>query len=131
MPTAWLADAVLIAHVLVALFLVGGFAVILAGMRRWDWVRNRAFRLTHLAATVFVAAEALLGIPCPLTRWEDILRATGRGERSFIGRSLALLLYYDLPEWIFAIAYCAFAAAVIWTWHAIPPRPWRASTATQ
>src|SRR6266571_83793 len=100
-----LADAVLIAHVLFVLFVVGGFALILAGAR--------------------------LGITCPLTRWEDILRATGREERSFIGRWLAWLLYYDLPEWVFAIAYCAFAAAVIWTWRAIPPRPWRPSTSAE
>src|SRR6266545_3502640 len=126
MPAGWLADAVLIAHVLFVLFVVGGFALILAGARRWDWVRNRAFRTAHLAAIAFVAAEAVLGVTCPLTRWEDILRATGREERSFIGRWLAWLLYYDLPEWIFAVAYCAFAAAVIWTWRAIPPRPQRA-----
>jgi hypothetical protein len=127
----WLADAVLIVHVLFVLFVVGGFTLILIGARRWDWVRNRAFRIAHLAAIAFVAAEALLGVTCPLTRWEDILRATGCEERSFIGRWLARLLYYDLPEWVFAIAYCAFTAAVIWTWRAIPPRPWRASTAAE
>jgi hypothetical protein len=122
MPAGWLADAVLIAHVLFVLFVVGGFALILAGARRWDWVRNRAFRTAHLAAIALVAAEAVLGITCPLTRWEDILRATGREERSFIGRWLAWLLYYDLPEWVFAIAYCAFVLAVVWVWRAVPPR---------
>jgi hypothetical protein len=119
---AWLADTVLALHVLFVLFVVGGFVLILAGARRWDWVRNRAFRVAHLAAIVFVAAEALLGITCPLTYWEDALRATGRAEHSFIGRWLAWLLYYNLPEWVFAIAYAAFAAAVVWAWRAIPPR---------
>jgi len=85
-------------------------------------VRNRAFRIAHLAAIVFVAAEALLGVTCPLTYWEDLLRASGREERSFIGRWLAWFLYYNLPEWVFAIAYAAFAAAVILAWRAIPPR---------
>jgi hypothetical protein len=119
---AWLADAVLALHVLFVLFVVGGFALILAGARRWGWVRNRAFRIAHLAAILLVAAEALLGITCPLTYWEDVLRAAGREERSFIGRWLAWLLYYDLPEWVFALAYAAFALAVIWSWSAIPPR---------
>ena len=119
---AWLADAVLALHVLFVLFVVGGFVLILAGARRWDWVRNRAFRIAHLAAIVFVAAEALLGVTCPLTYWEDVLRATGREERSFIGRWLAWLLYYNLPEWVFASAYAAFALAVLWSWRAIPPR---------
>jgi len=131
MGSAWLADAVLFVHVLFVLFVVGGFALILAGARRWSWVHNRAFRIAHLAAIVFVAAETLLGITCPLTGWEDTLRATGREERSFIGRWLAWLLYYDLPEWVFATAYGAFAAAVVWTWRAIPPRPRRASTAAE
>ena len=117
-----LADAVLVFHVLFVLFVVGGLALILAGARRWGWVRNRAFRIAHLAAIVFVAAEALLGVTCPLTYWEDLLRASGREERSFIGRWLAWLLYYDLPEWVFALAYTVFALAVIGAWFAIPPR---------
>ncbi len=122
MGSVWLADAVLIAHVLFVLFVVGGFALILAGAGRWAWVHNRAFRIAHLAAIVFVAFETLLGFACPLTLWEDVLRATGREERSFIGRWLAWLLYYDLPEWVFALAYAAFALAVIGCWRAIPPR---------
>jgi len=122
MARPWLADAVLVVHVLFVLFVVGGFALILAGAGRWSWIRNRTFRVLHVAAIVFVAAEALLGVTCPLTRWEDMLRATGREERSFIGRWLAWLLYYDLPEWVFAIAYAAFALAVIGCWRAIPPR---------
>jgi len=123
MPAAWLADAVLVLHVIFVLFVVGGFALILAGARRWGWVRNRAFRIAHLAAIAFVAAEALLGVTCPLTRWEDLLRAAGSEERSFVGRWLARLLYYDFPEWVFALAYCAFALAVAWAWRAVPPRP--------
>jgi hypothetical protein len=122
MHSAWLVDAVLIVHILFVLFVVGGFALILAGARRWSWVRVRSFRVLHVAAIVFVAAEALLGITCPLTSWEDTLRATGHEERSFIGRWLAWLLYYELPEWVFATAYCAFALAIVWAWRAIPPR---------
>src|SRR6266850_7907107 len=122
MGSAWLADAVLVVHVLFVLFVVGGFALILAGAGRWGWVRNRAFRIAHLAAIVFVAVETLLGFTCPLTLWEDVLRTTGRGERSFIGRGLAWLLYYNLPEWVFALAYCAFAWGGVWAWRATPPR---------
>ena len=122
MGSAWLADAVLIAHVLFVLFVVGGFSLILTGAGRWAWVHNRAFRTAHLAAIAFVAVETLLGFACPLTLWEDVLRSTGREDRSFIGRRLAWLLYYDLPEWVFATAYCAFALAVVWAWRAIPPR---------
>ena len=121
MASIRLADAVLVVHVLFVLFVVGGFALILAGAGRWSWIHDRTFRVSHVAAIVFVAAEALLGITCPLTGWEDMLRGTGREERSFIGRWLAWLLYYDLPEWVFALAYAAFALAVIACWWAIPP----------
>jgi hypothetical protein len=85
-------------------------------------VRRRGLRYAHLAAILVVAAEALAGIVCPLTRWEDALRANGDG-RSFIGRWLARLLYYDLPDWVFAVAYLAFAAATLATLRLVPPRP--------
>jgi uncharacterized protein DUF2784 len=116
-----IADAVLVVHALFVLFVVGGFVLIVLGARRWSWVRNRPFRVLHLAAIAFVTAEALLGITCPLTLWEDALRGAGSG-RSFIGRWVARLLYYDFPEWVFATAYCAFALAVVCAWRLVPPR---------
>jgi hypothetical protein len=51
-----------------------------------------------------------------------MFRAAEPGQRSFVGRWVARLLYYDLPEWVFAAAYCAFALAVLWVWRAVPPR---------
>ena len=117
-----IADAILVVHALFVLFVVGGLAFVLVGARRWSWVRNRTFRILHLAAIAFVTAEALLGITCPLTAWEDALRG-GSPERSFVGRWVARLLYYDFPEWVFATAYCAFALAVLWAWRMVPPRP--------
>lgn len=116
-----IADAVLIVHALFVVFVVGGFVLILLGARRWSWVRNRIFRILHLAAIAFITAEALLGVTCPLTRWEDMLRGEG-SERSFIGRWVARLLYYNFPEWVFATAYCVFTLAVVWAWWLVPPR---------
>ncbi|HYT14993.1 MAG TPA: DUF2784 domain-containing protein [Burkholderiales bacterium] len=121
MTTALLADTILAVHALFVLFVVVGFVLVILGARRWSWVRNRTFRALHLAAIAFVTAEALLGITCPLTIWEDMFRA-GPGQRSFIGRWVARLLYYDFPEWVFAIAYCAFALAVVCAWWLVPPR---------
>src|SRR5260221_894978 len=104
MARPWLADAVLVVHVLFVLFVVGGFVLILAGAGRWSWIRNRTLRVSHVAAIVFFPVDALLGFTCPLTLWEDTLRATGRAERTFIGRWLAWVPYYDLPESSFALA---------------------------
>jgi hypothetical protein len=116
-----IADAILVVHALFVVFVVGGFVLILAGARRWGWVRNRSFRILHLAAIAFVTAEALLGSTCPLTVWEDALRGVVT-ERSFIGRWVARLLYYDFPEWVFACAYFAFTLAVVGAWWLMPPR---------
>lgn len=123
-----IADAILVVHALFVLFVVGSLVLVLLGARRWSWVRNRSFRTLHLAAIAVVTAEALLGITCPLTAWEDAFRG-GSPERSFVGRWVARLLYYDFPEWVFATAYCAFALAVLWAWRAIPPRPSRPDNA--
>jgi hypothetical protein len=122
MSSAFLADVILIVHASFVLFVVGGFVLILIGARNWSWVRNRAFRILHLAAIAFVTIETVLGYTCPLTIWEDVLRAAGPGQRSFVGRWVARALYYNFPEWVFAIAYCVFMLAVAWAWWAIPPR---------
>jgi hypothetical protein len=122
MSRALLADALLVVHFGFVLFVVGGFALILAGgAAGWGWVRNRSFRITHLAAILFVAAESLAGVACPLTVWEDALRRAESGGPSFVGRWVGRLLYYDFPEWVFAVAYVLFAAAVIAAWRFVPP----------
>jgi len=116
------ADVLLVAHFLIAGFIVAGLPLTWIGAALgWRWVRNPWFRFAHLAAIVFVAAEALLGIACPLTVWEDLLRGGLRPE-SFVGRWVQRFLYYRAPEWIFTTAYVAWAAATLVTLWLIPPR---------
>src|SRR4051812_47293718 len=110
-----LADIVLATHFAFVLLVVGALPLIWIGAARgWRWVRNFNFRLAHLGAIVFVVLEALLGIACPLTVWEDALRGDSRSA-GFIARWLARLLYYDFPEWVFMCAYVGFAALVALT----------------
>jgi polyferredoxin len=117
-----LADVLLVTHFLIAGFIVGGLVLVWLGAAcGWAWVRNPWFRYLHLAAIVFVAAEALLGIACPLTVWEDLSRGGVRPE-SFVGRWVQRLLFYRAPEWIFSAAYVAWAAATLITLRAVPPR---------
>lgn len=119
---ALLADAVLVVHFAFVLFVVGGFALVLLGAAAgWRWVRNRAFRYAHLAAITFVAGEAIVGVACPLTVWENVLRRATPDGPSFVGRWVSRLLYYDLPEWVFATAYIVFAIAVAVTLWLVPP----------
>jgi hypothetical protein len=117
-----IADAILVVHFGVVTFIVGGLlAVWLGAALGWHWVRNRWFRYAHLAAIAYVAAEALLGVACPLTVWEDIARGGARPE-SFIGRGVRYLLFYQAPEWVFTLAYVAWALATLLTLRFVPPR---------
>jgi polyferredoxin len=121
--SALLADLILVVHFAFVLFVVGGFALILAGAALgWRWIRNRGFRYAHLATIMFVAAEALVGVACPLTVWEYALRHASPDGSSFVARWVSRLLYYDLPEWVFATAYVLFATAVAVTLWLVPPR---------
>ena len=117
-----LADLVLVVHFFIAGFIVLGLILVWAGaLAGWAWIRNPWFRYTHLAAVAFVAAEALLGVACPLTLWEDLLRGGARPD-SFIGRWVYRLLYYQAPEWLFTALYAAWAAATLFTLQFVPPR---------
>lgn len=117
-----LADLILLVHFALAAFIVLGLPLIWMGAwLGWNWVRGRALRYAHAIAILVVAAEALAGSVCPLTRWEDALRASA-GGRSFIGRWFARLLYYDFPESAFTLAYVLYAAATLATLRLVAPR---------
>lgn len=116
-----LADLILIVHFLFVLFVAGGFALILAGVKLgWQWVRNFHFRILHLAAIVFVALESLAGVMCPLTLWEDALRG-GNSPIGFIQRWIQRVMFYSLPEWVFSLVYVMFALLVAVTFWWLPP----------
>jgi len=116
-----LADAIVVIHLSIVLFVVTGVPLVYLGAaRRWAWVRSWRWRLLHLIAIAVIAAESLFGIVCPLTVWEDRLR----GEQistGFIERWIDRILFYDAPTWVFTAAYIAFAALVAITWVAVPP----------
>jgi len=125
-PYRFLADLILLAHVAIVLFIVGGLAVVVVGnLRHWRWVNNYWFRLTHLAAIGVVMIQAWLGEICPLTTLESWLRTqagmSGYSE-SFIQHWVQQLLYYDAPFWIFATVYTLFALVVLFVWWCFPPR---------
>jgi hypothetical protein len=69
---------------------------------------------------LFVAAEPLMGIACPLTAWEDSLRGTHQSA-GFIERHIHPVMFYQAPTWMFSAVYVAFAALVLVTWFIVPP----------
>ena len=117
-----IADAILVVHFAIVVFIVGGLAAVWLGAALgWRWVRNPWLRYAHLAAIAFVALEALIGMACPLTVWEDTLRGGAR-PGSFIGRVVRAVLFYEAPEWLFTTAYVAWALATLVTLRLVPPR---------
>ncbi len=120
-----LADLILITHVLFVCFVVFGLLAIYLGyFLKWQWVRNRVFRIFHLLAIGFVAVQSWVGAICPLTTWEMALRAEARTETysgSFIQHWLHSLLFYSAPEWVFITVYTCFATLVFVSWFLVPP----------
>jgi hypothetical protein len=120
-----LAGAVLVLHVAIVAFVVVGLALIVAGNRAgWRWVNALWFRSMHLLTIAVVAAQAWLGVVCPLTTLEMWLRTraeAGAYSGGFIQHWLQALLYWEAPGWVFALAYSAFALAVALAWWRFPP----------
>ena len=126
---ALLADAILVLHVgIVAFVVLGSLAILAGGPLAWRWVRNRPFRIAHLALMVFIALQAWLGRLCPLTGWEQALRVRAGQDAyagSFIEHWLSRLIFFDAPWWTFVAAYTALAVLLALCWWRWPPRPRR------
>jgi hypothetical protein len=129
-----LADLVVLAHVLyVAYVILGQVAIIVAAAARWEWGRNRWFRLTHLLAIAYVVYEQFMGLQCPLSKWEYQLRELAGqpfdGSATFLGRLLHNLLFIDQyfeggkpPEAFFTVLYVAMLVIVVQGLLMYPPR---------
>lgn len=121
-----LADAVLLLHFGIVLFVVTGLLVIVAGgLRGWRVSRSPGFRIAHLAAIGIVVAQAWLGAVCPLTTLEMWLRAQagdGTYGGGFIEHWVHRILFWQAPSWVFTLAYSLFGLAVLAAWWYFPPQ---------
>lgn len=127
-----LADAVLIAHVLIVLFNVVSLPVIwLGAFLQWSFVRNFYFRAIHLVLLAFIAVQSVAGEICPLTTWESEWRIRSGGaqyEGGFIAHWFHRMIFFECDEWIFTAAYVSFFGLVLLTMFLVKPRPpawWR------
>ena len=124
-------DALLLSRVILVLhfaFVLGVILpiplILIGAWRRWKWIRNLKLRIIHLAMIGIVTLEALIGIFCPLTVWEQALRRSAGEESyegSFVGYWLSRILYYDFEPWIFTLAYCILSALILALYFFIPP----------
>ena len=121
------ADAILFTHVMFVAFVVCGLFSIGAGKALLcSWVRNRWFRLAHLAAISVVVLQSWLGAICPLTLWEMALRDRADDTMypgTFVSHWLETMLYYQASEWVFIVGYTVFGALVVASWFWVRPRP--------
>jgi len=120
------ADAVLVLHVGFVAFVILGLVLTVIGiLARWQWIRNFWFRCLHLAAILLVVVQALLGVMCPLTIWENELRQLA-GQTAYRGDFIATwlhdLLFIDAEPWVFTLCYTLFGLAVLATFLLAPPR---------
>lgn len=126
LPYRLLADAVLLLHFGVVVFVVAGLAAIVFGnLRGWRWVNGLWFRLAHLAAIGVVVVQSMLGRLCPLTVLESWLREQAGGaayDRSFVEHWVQRVLFHEAPFWVFTVAYSVFGLLVLAAWWRFPPR---------
>ena len=121
-----LADSVLLMHLGVVVFVVGGLAAIVAGsLAGWRWVGSPWFRTAHLLAIGIVVVQAWLGRTCPLTTLESWLRLQAGDvgySGGFIEHWVQSVLFYQAPAWVFTLLYTAFGLIVAVSWWRFPPR---------
>ncbi|MBN1588352.1 MAG: DUF2784 domain-containing protein [Pirellulales bacterium] len=122
----FLADLIVVLHTAYVSFVVLGVpAILLGAWRGWRLARNFWFRVVHLLTIGVVAVEAIVGMTCPLTDWENNLRrqAGQTVERgSFVGRWAHELIFVDLSPETLMVCYCLFVLVVIVMLVMIPPR---------
>jgi hypothetical protein len=136
------ADAMLIVHAMLVLFVVGGLLVIWTGhFLHWPFVHNFSFRVLHLMAIGCVTVQTLAGFDCPLTTWEDALRTKAGFESRYTEGCIAYwvhrLLFYEADQKVFAAIYVAFfglvGASFVWIKPQTPAwwKHWRKTTETR
>ena len=99
-----LADFLVALHLSWILFMVVGFVLTLVAFLRkeiFDWL---VFRTLHLLGILYVGTYAVLRKSCPLTIWENELRAKADPEGaypgSFIVHYLEKFVYPDIEWWM-------------------------------
>ena len=120
------ADAVLIIHFLFICYIVFGLFFIWIGhYLKLRIVKNLTFRISHISAMGFVLCESQVGMICPLTEWENLLRVKGgeevRYEISFIAELFHKIIFYNFSMRTFIITYFIFFALMLISFRIVPP----------
>ncbi len=121
-----LADFLVALHLLWILFMLAGVVLILWGIlfkRKildWFW-----FRTLHLAGIIYVGALSIQGKLCPLTIWENQLRAksdpAGTYTGSFIIHHIEKIVYPEVDPVLLKMATISLGVFTILAYLVLPP----------
>ena len=118
-----LADAVLFLHVVVVAFNAFGLVAIPIGAwRGWTFVRIFWWRAVHVGLLTVVALQALFGRACFLTLWQYALEERTGDSTPLIQKWVEMLIFWQLPLWVFAVLYVLVLIYAGLLWHWIPPQ---------
>lgn len=120
------ADIIVVMHFVWILFMLWGFILTLVGFWRRGFFERWLFRTLHLFGIVYVSLLAIMGKYCPLTIWENTLRAkyapglTYPG--SFMIHYIEELVYPDVNPLIIQIPTISIAVFTVLVFIISPPQ---------
>ena len=114
-------EIVLLFHFSIFLFMILSFFLIPLGYyQKWEWVKNKYYRLIHLFLMGIIFIETILGFMCPLTILENFLRNNIEINNK-ITKIVHQIMYWDLPTYQFIILYLLSLLYLIFLWFFLKP----------
>ena len=114
-------EIVLLFHFSIFLFMILSFFLIPLGYyQKWEWVKNKYYRLIHLFLMGIIFIETILGFMCPLTILENFLRNNIEINNK-ITKIVHQIMYWDLPTYQFIILYLLSLLYLIFLWFFFKP----------
>ena len=111
----------LLFHFFIFLFMILSFFLLALGYyQKWEWVKNRYYRLIHLILMGIIFIETILGFMCPLTILENFLRNDIEINNK-ITQIIHQIMYWDLPTYQFIILYLLSLLYLIFLWFFFKP----------
>lgn len=120
-----IADSIVMIHFAWILFMITGFILTIRGFYHKEFFDRWLFRTIHFIGIAYVSLLAIMGKYCPLTLWENALRAEYGSNLtypgSFIIQYTERLVYPDINPWIIVIPTIFIAVFTIVVFILKPP----------
>ena len=114
-------EIVLLFHFCIFLFMILSFFLIPLGyQQKWEWVKNKYYRLIHIILMGVIFVETALGFMCPLTVLEHFLRNDTKINNKFT-EIIHEIMYWDLSSYQFIILYLFSFLYLVILWFFFKP----------